>query len=518
MGVAYIRRSFTILNRREFLGGSLAAATSFGGSRLLGQAQPATTKVHTSLGTLRGLELNDVRVFRGVPFAEPPVGDRRFLPPLPAKPWKGERDATSFSASPMQPGEKGTQHSEDCLYLNVWAPQGKGPFPVFVWIHGGGFTGGHSFEKTYDGTGFAKEGVVCITVGYRLGVFGFLDFEPILGSRYEGSGNNAVRDLIAALEWIRRNIANFGGDPSRVTIGGESAGAKLSDILLGVPDAEPLFHSVISESGGAERVWPQVLATPVAKGFADAWTKATSKPVSALLTASAESIVPVQKQFMDEWPQHFPLRPEIDGRLIAKLPVQVVGSGLAKSKRLLIGTNRDESALFVGPHPGDATAQNVGNLALSSFTETYARYKAVYPQMNDEQRRIRALTAEEYWVPSLRLADSHVDAGGAAWVYEFDFAETSGRLSGYAYHSLEVGLVWQHPHADAANAQAEMALGRQIHAAWVAFIKGEVPGAQGLPVWPRYRADTRPTMILDTVSRVEERPQEAEFRLWDGKL
>jgi para-nitrobenzyl esterase len=506
------------VSRRDFIGYSLAAAM-LSSTRLPGQQGSSSAVASTRQGTVRGLNLDGVRVFRGIPFAQPPVGERRFLPPLPPKPWTGERDATAFGASPMQPGEVGTRHSEDCLYLNLWAPEGKGPFPVFVWIHGGGFTGGHSFEAVYDGAGFAREGVVCITVGYRLGVFGFLDVEPILGAKYAGSANNAVRDLIAALEWVRENVANFGGDPGRVTIGGESAGAKLSDILLGVPDAQPLFHQVISESGGAERVWPQVLAVPVAKGFADAWTKATLQPARALLTAPAESIVPVQKAFMEHWPQHFPLRPEIDGNLIAKLPVQVVGSGGARGKRLLIGTNRDESALFVGPHPAfDATAKDIGNLGLSSFLETYARYKAVYPDMTDEQRRIRALTAEEYWIPSIRLADSHVSAGGTAWMYELAFAEASGRLRGYAYHSLDVGMLWQHPHLDATNGQAEEALGRQMQAAWVAFLRGEAPGAPGLPVWPRYRADTRPTMMLDTVSRVEQRPQDAELRLWDGKL
>ncbi len=137
--------------------------------------------VKTSLGTLRGLQTEGIRVFRGVPFATPPVGALRFLPPLPARPWTGELDATAFSASPMQTGEPGVRHSEDCLYLNVWAPQGNGPFPVFVWIHGGGFTNGHAFEPVYDGSRFASEGVLVVTVAYRFGVFGFLDLEPILG-------------------------------------------------------------------------------------------------------------------------------------------------------------------------------------------------------------------------------------------------------------------------------------------------------------------------------------------------
>jgi para-nitrobenzyl esterase len=156
----------------------------------------------------------------------------------------------------MQVGEAGVQHSEDCLCLNLWAPESRGPHPVFVWIHGGGFTGGHAFEPTYDGTEFAREGIVLITVGYRLGVFGFLDLESVLGATYAGSANNGLRDLIAALAWVRENVADFGGDPGRVTIGGESAGAKLTDILMGTPSASTLFHQMISESGGAERVWP----------------------------------------------------------------------------------------------------------------------------------------------------------------------------------------------------------------------------------------------------------------------
>src|SRR6201999_2364702 len=135
----------------------------------------------------------------------------------------GVRDATKFAAAAIQPGENGVAHSEDCLYLNVWAPTTKGPHPVFVWIHGGGFTGGHSFDSALNGANFARDGVVCVTVAYRLGVLGFLDVEPLLGADYVASANNALHDLIASLEWIQHNIASFGGDPHRVTIGGESA-------------------------------------------------------------------------------------------------------------------------------------------------------------------------------------------------------------------------------------------------------------------------------------------------------
>jgi para-nitrobenzyl esterase len=417
----------------------------------------------------------------------------------------------------MQVGEAGVQHSEDCLYLNLWAPESKGPHPVFVWIHGGGFTGGHAFEPTYDGTAFAREGIVCITVGYRLGVFGFLDLEPVLGAAYAGSANNGLRDLIAALEWIQNHVADFGGDPGRVTVGGESAGAKLTDILMGTPSASGLFHQMISESGGAERVWPRELARDISLGFADQWRAASGK--SDLLTAPGENLIAVQQAFIKEWPQHFPLRPELDGVLLAQLPVRSIAAGSNRGKRLLIGTNRDESALFVGPQPQhDAATSDLGNLAQSSFEPIYEKYQSIYPQLTVEQRRIRALTAEEYWVPSIRVADALSKGGGEAWMYRLDFSETAGRLRGYAYHSLDTGMVWEKLHTGIGNDAEEAALSQQLHQAWVAFVRGETPGAAGLPAWPPYSPASRPTMIFDRTSHVEQAPAEAELRLWDGVL
>ncbi len=488
-------------------------------------ASGSTTTVRTASGALRGESANGVRVFRGVPFAQAPVGPLRFRPALPAKPWSGERDATRFAAAPMQwnessaPGEGPVGHSEDCLYLNIWAPEGKGPFPVFVWIHGGGFISGHASEPMYDGTEFAREGIVVVTVAYRLGVFGFLDLGPLLGGEYNGSANNALRDLIRALGWIQANIAAFQGDPGRVTIGGESAGAKLTDILMGVPAAQPLFHQMISESGGVERLWSKANSDAVANGYGEQWRKQTGKADRELLTSDANTLIAVQHEFFETWPQHFPLRCEIDGQLVPQLPVKTIAGGSTRGKRLLLGTNRDESALFIGPHPkADPAAKDLGNLSVAKFEPVLERYKPIYPDMNESQRRIRALTAEEYWAPSMRVAEAHMQGGGSAFVYRLDFSESSGRLGGFAYHSLDVPLVWDRPHPDAANAAAEAALAKQIHLAWAAFIRGEAPTAPGLPAWPPYSLAARPTMILDTESRIEDEPQEAELRLWDGVL
>ena len=506
-------------SRRRFLHQSAFAASALYAGRLFGQGAALTPTVETQYGPLRGLAVEGTRIFRGIPFAQPPVGRLRYRAPVKPQRWSAARDATRFSAAPMQTGEGSVEHGEDCLYLNVWAPEGNGPFPVFVWIHGGGFTNGNAFEPVYDGAKFARDGIICITVAYRLGVFGFLDLAPVLGPEYAGSANNALRDLIAALEWVRGNVAAFGGDPNQVTVGGESAGAKLTDILMGIPAAQPLFHQMISESGGAERVGAEAVAAAVANGFAKAWASASGPAAESLLTGDAAKIIQVQKEFLDTWPQHFPLRAELDPSLIPRLLIDAIAAGSSRGKRLLIGTNRDESALFVGPSPAhDATAKDLGNMPVDRFDAVYSHYKGVYPEMSDEQLRIRALTAEEYWIPTIRVADAHVKNGGAAWMYQLDFTETSGRLKGEAYHSLDVGLVWDKPHLTVDNAATEAALAIQVHAAWSAFIRGQAPSAPGLPAWPQYQAADRSTMMLNMQSRVEQRPQEAELRLWDHLL
>jgi para-nitrobenzyl esterase len=511
-----------MLSRRTVIHhGALLASAALLPRGLSAQQAPAAAVVKIPLGTLRGASANGVRVFRGVPYAEPPIGPLRFRPAAGKRPWLGVRDATSFSASPIQTGEPGVEHSEDCLYLNLWTPaaggaHGNGPWPVFVWIHGGGFTNGHAFEPTYDGSQFAREGVVVVSVGYRLGVFGFLDFEPLLGPAYAGTANNALTDLITALEWLKHNIAAFGGDPTRITVGGESAGAKLTDVVLGTPRAQPLFTQAISESGGAERVWSRAAAAAVAQGFGKLWHDDTQTSVASMRDAPAATLLAAQTKFLQSWPQHFPLRPQIDGALLPGLPIQSIRTA-QQGKRLLIGTNRDESALFLGPHPEhDPTAQDLGNIPLPRFDAVFARYAALYPEMSEDLRRIRAVTAEEYWIPSERVAEAFVAAGGTAWMYRLDFAPATGRLKGLAFHSEDVHLVWDRPTAAGGTADAGMAA--QMHAAWLSFLQGKAPAAPGLPPWPPYTRQARATMLLDTTSRVVDHPQEAELRLWDGVL
>ena len=505
-----------MLTRRNFLWGSgTAAALAFNPGWMHAFATGEPALVRTWAGALRGEELGGVRIFRGVPFARPPIGALRFRAPEPVEPWAGVRDATVFSSAATQPGA-GFAQGEDCLALNIWAPAAKGNYPVWVWIHGGGFTQGRAFDAMYDGAQFASEGVVIVTVAYRLGVMGFLNLEPLLGAKYAASANNALRDLLAALSWIKENIADFGGNPERVTIGGQSAGAKLTDILMGVPAAEKLFHQMISQSGGAERIATRSESEQVAAGFGVLWKSETASPASALATAPAAQLIHVQQKFMADWPKHFPLRAMVDGELVPRLPVETIRAGSTASKRLLLGTTHDESAMFIGAHPQhDPAAPQLGNMLPEVFQPVYEKYKTLTPPLGSELRRIRTVTAEEYWVPSMRVAEAHAAAGGKSFVYRVDFAETSGNLQGLAPHGRDVPLIWNHLEHRTPD---ELRLARQMHDAWTAFLKHQTPSAAGLPTWPEFTLRERATMLFDTESRVAERPGEAELKLWENLL
>lgn len=506
-----------MLNRRAFLARSAAALAAARIGLAQSTAQPVT--VRTALGELRGRTEGGANVFRGVPFAEPPVGPLRFLPPKPARPWTGVREALHFSAAAMQPGETKIPQGEDCLYLNVWAPASGGPHPVFVWIHGGGFTGGRSFDPLSDGARFASEGIVCVTLAYRLGVFGFLDFGPVLGPAYAGGANHGIQDVVAALEWIQGNIKAFGGDPGRVTIGGESAGAKLTCLLLATPSAEGLFHQALSESGGADRVFAPARSAEVANGFASEWKRTDGATAATLRSAPARELIAAQERFTKTWPAHFPLRAEIDGKFLPGPPLDTIRHGSSRRKRLLIGTNRDESALFVGPHPEqDPTAADLGNMPLGQFDAVASRYAQLYPEMTAQQRRIRSLTAEEYWIPSVRVTDAHVSAGGTAFSYLLDFPAPSGRFKGYAFHSYDLRFVWEHFGPQDPPTPEEQRLADAVHAAWVAFIRDGAPRAPGMPTWPAYNEKNRPTMLLGQELHVQDDPQGPELAAWKGLL
>ena len=485
-----------------------SVAVAFHGASHAAQAAGETIR-KTPLGSLNGQNSGGTVVFRGVPFAQPPVGALRFRAPVPVKPWSGVRDALKSAPSAMQPGRSNV--SEDCLYLNVFAPQGPGPFPVFVWIHGGGFTGGSPSDAIFDGSGFAKQGIVVVTVAYRLGVFGFLDWSPMLGTEYADSANNALRDLTLALQWVQTNIGSFGGDAKRVTIGGESAGAKLADILMAVHGANSLFTSVISESGGAERIRTQSDSAEVTRVFADKFRRAGSGADPR--AASADALLSAQRGLIDAWDGNFPLRAESGGALLPDRALGPIAHNGARGKRLLIGTNRDESALFLGDRASQPlTQRNLGNTRLAQFQPVLDAYRKLYPDMTPAQLNIRALTAEEYWMPSIRVAEAAAAGGAAVWFYRLDEEAASGPHKGEAYHSFDLGFVWERLGKSEPDTAQKLSV--QMHDAWASFVKGGAPMADGLPAWPRWNPKTRPTMILADTSRMEQQPFESELKLW----
>ena len=305
----------------------------------------------TALGLIRGQTTEGAHVFRGIRYAQPPTGPLRFRAPRPVQPWAGVLDATQFAPAPMQPYDASVGHataelSEDCLALNIWAPPVAGSYPVLVWVHGGGQTIGSTRRPEYNGGSFARNGVVCVTVGYRLGVFGFLELGHLIDESYSGSANNALRDLVLALEWIRDHIHAFGGDPSRVTLGGESAGAKNAATLLGVPSARGLFQRIMVASGGVHTFH----GARAAADFAELVRQEAEIPAqeaARLIALPAEDLLVAQESAARRWNAKFPLRPVVDGTFLPAPVLEQFDRDSIVPVPALVGTSREEAAAFI---------------------------------------------------------------------------------------------------------------------------------------------------------------------------
>jgi para-nitrobenzyl esterase len=452
--------------------------------------------VKVAQGVLRGTLEGGLRVFKGVPFAQPPVGPLRFRPAQPPLPWNGVRDAVRNAPAAMQTGQAG---SEDCLYLNVWAPPSGGSHPVLVWIHGGGNAGGGTNGQS--GASFAREGIVVVTVAYRLGTFGFMEFGEVLGPEYADSGDNGIRDLETALRWVHQNVAAFGGDPARVTIAGQSAGAKDVAALLAAKSTRGLFARAIMHSGGGQTIHTRESAREATAGLLDA-LGLKGGDARRLLTMPADEILAGQRKLEATYHHNFPFRPFVGGKYMPRRPVDLVEGGVP----LLIGTTRDESISFMPRSDAGKPirSREITNLPFPHVAEMEARYWAAFREDTDLQRRVRLLTAEEYWIPSVRFAEAHARHGGHTWMYRFDHTPTDPRdgHAGFAAHGAELGFSWNaHP-------------GWTMHETWTAFLKGEAPK------WPEYDAARRTTMIYGQggSTSVVSDPRGDERRLWDRVL
>ncbi|MDF2789648.1 MAG: carboxylesterase, partial [Neobacillus sp.] len=303
------------------------------------------TIVESAYGKLQGEQINGVFTWKGIPYAKPPVGPLRFRAPELPYSWEGIRDATSFG--PVAPqsqreimeffGNDISNMSEDCLYLNVWSPAADDKKrPVMIWIHGGAFVSGSGSSSWYDGASFAAQGdVVVVTINYRLDIFGFLHLGEIGGEEYATSGNCGIQDQVAALQWVRENIAAFGGDPNNVTIFGESAGAMSIGVLLGFPSAQGLFHKAILQSGAAANVHSSEKAIKIA-GQLLATLQVEPSNLSNLEELPVEQLI----QASDLVPP-MSLGPVIDGVSLPRHPEEAIADSSAKDVTILIGTNKD---------------------------------------------------------------------------------------------------------------------------------------------------------------------------------
>ena len=515
-----------------------------------------TPVVHTTGGSVQGRAAEGVHVFLGIPYAAPPFGDRRLRPPQPVEGWSGVRDAMRLGPEPPQVAPPTTggpeggaaedwgdvagafeaveraSSSEDCLNVNVWTPDpGAARLPVMVWIQGGMFE--LSSTAAYDGSRFARDGVVCVVINWRPGAEGFL----YLG---DGIANVGLLDQVAALQWVRDNIAGFGGDRDNVTVFGESAGAMSIGALLSMPAARGLFHRAILQSGGAHHVVPPEVAAGVAERLTD--ILGVDHDRDAIAAVGVNRLLAAQAQLKadllrDPDPASWgtsvvnttmPWQPVIDSDVLPGPPLERIADGSAEGVDVLVGTNVDDWRLWlvVSGAIGQVTdeiltgpVQTFGYQSLAAYGiepgTALASYRRRYPMAGPGD--VLAKVQTDWWmrIPAIRLADAHAGArGSAGGTYMYEFAWASPGLG--AVHALEVPFVFDTVDPDAPlfgpllGPDPPQELARAMHAAWVSFATNGDPG------WPRYDAAARSTMRFDTTSELVHDPRSWERAVWNG--
>ena len=473
--------------------------------------------VRTKAGELRGARENGVAVFRGVPYAAPPVGDLRFAPPRPVQPWPGARDARQDG--PIAPqarsrlahvmGDFERPQSEDCLTLTVWTPAADaGKRPVQVWIHGGAFGSGAGSLPWYSGERFATNGdVVAVSINYRLGALGFLCLPGV------SNGNLGLLDQVAALRFVRDNIAAFGGDPDNVTVVGQSAGASSIAMLMTMPAARGLFRRAILQSTpfgrmtrkleDAHRIGRRLLEVLGLKPEQTAELK--TLPAAKFVAAQGE-LARLEKKFADAMA---PFWPVIDGDVLPTQVASALKSGAGADVDVMIGTTREEMAAFycIDKEIERATAAAVEGVFAAVF-------KSGHREHYEEIRRMRAsgsnaallgdlMSDAMFRIGSLRMAEWRADQGRPAYVYQFDWQSPAGFE---ACHCLEIPFVFNNfpnwadsPMLKGANTAETAGLADAMHKAWIAFARTGRPDHARLPAWPPYRREDRMTMRFDSV-------------------
>jgi para-nitrobenzyl esterase len=500
--------------------------------------------VNISSGAVRGRVDGEVHAFRGIPYAASVGGANRFRPAQPVEPWDGVRDATAgglIQPQPMMPPPFGgplPPAGDDSLNLNVWTPDPTASgLPVLVWIHGGAFVSGSGIDPTYDGTSFARNGVVCVTINYRLGAQGFMHLADHF-PEFADSGTLGSQDQVVALRWVQDNIAAFGGDPTRVTVAGESAGGMSVGALLAMPSAKGLFQQAVPQSGAghngvsaatASRIAGYMLeAVGVAAGDTQALLAVTSEQwleAQVALTTELQTTRNAEK-FGEVAGAAMPFQPTYGTAVLPQRPIDAIAAGAAADVAILVGTTMEESLVFVVAMAemfNDVMVTMTMDAVFAGQGETaLAQYRSTRPDAAPHEIVAAVETDRMFRVPAVRLADAQSAHNPNVWMYRFDWrTPTLGGIFG-ACHALELAYVFHTLDSDLAAAfngpDAPRSLADAMHGAWVHFATHGAPGHSGLPEWPRYTATDRPTMSFDVQPGLLRQPNEAELALWDGVL
>jgi para-nitrobenzyl esterase len=466
-------------------------------------------------GKLRGTSNVDhtVLTFKGIPFAAPPVGELRWNAPQPAKPWSGVRAADKFGPACLQTDVFGdiffrdAQPSEDCLNLNIWLPAAAAPgakLPVFVWFYGGGFVAGGNSERRYDGENLAKKGIIVVEPNYRLGVFGFFSYPELSKeSGHNSSGNYGLLDQVAALEWVVRNIAAFGGDPHNITIGGESAGSLSVSALMASPLSRNLFQKAIGESGA---FFP---ASPTAGMQLKPVPDTEQAGVKFAASLGANSLAEMRAKSGEELLQAaaklnrgFAFGPNVDGHFLATDVRSVYSKGEQARVPLLAGWNADEGKMTVLMKPQKTSAKGFTEMAERRFGDRAEQFLKLYPASSDAEATVSAETlAGDDWIAfsTWKWMDMQVKTGDAP-VYQYHFEQIPKSKPGAmigpvpaseagSRHAGEIEYVFETlklAQEDAPWADDDFKLSEAMATYWTNFVKTGNPNSAGLPEWPRY--------------------------------